>query len=83
MLRITSKGKIIDHFENFKQLPPGITSNLIWTWDLNKFFMFEGFRILQEIGIAIHTKSIHKKFREDSSKITTHCSPPPLIGLIN
>ena len=30
----------------------------------------------QEIGVAIYTKSIHKKFREDSSKITTHCRPP-------
>ena len=50
----------------------------------------------QEIGVAIYIKSIHKKFREDSSKITTHCRPPPirvlrkrlslpppLIGLIN
>ena len=31
----------------------------------------------QEIGVAIYTKSIHKKIREDSSKITTHCRPPP------
>ena len=31
---------------------------------------------LQNLGVAIYTKSIHKKFQEASSKITTHCRPP-------
>ena len=37
----------------------------------------------QEIGVAIYTKSIHKKIREDSSKITTHCRPPPPVNVSN
>ena len=31
---------------------------------------------LQNLGVAIYTKSIHKKIQEASSKITTHCRPP-------
>ena len=30
----------------------------------------------QNLGIAIYTKSIHKKIQEATSKITTHCRPP-------
>ena len=30
----------------------------------------------QKKGLAIYTKSIHKKNREDSSEITTNCRPP-------
>ena len=33
---------------------------------------------LQNLGVAIYTKSIHKKNQEASSKITTHCRPPPV-----
>ena len=29
-----------------------------------------------KIGVDIYTKSIHKKFLEASTKITTHCRPP-------
>ena len=29
-----------------------------------------------KIGVDIYTKSIHKKFREASSKITTLCNAP-------
>ena len=31
----------------------------------------------QKIGVDIYTESIHKKFREASSKITILCNAPP------
>ena len=31
----------------------------------------------QNFRVAIYTKRTHKKIQEASSKITTHCSPPP------
>ena len=31
---------------------------------------------LQNLGVAIYARSIHKKFQEASSKINTHCRPP-------
>ena len=34
---------------------------------------------LQNLGVAIYTKSIHKKFQEASSKITALFSPPPPV----
>ena len=35
----------------------------------------------QEIGVAIYTKSIHKKFLEESSKVTTHCWPSLSVSI--
>ena len=35
----------------------------------------------QNFRVAIYTKSTHKKFQEASSKITTHCRPPPRKGV--
>ena len=32
----------------------------------------------QNFRVAIYTKSTHKKIQGASSKITTHCSPPPV-----
>ena len=31
---------------------------------------------LQNLGVAIYTKSIHKKFQEACSKISTNAGPP-------
>ena len=37
----------------------------------------------QEIGVAIYTKSIHKKFREDSSVSNKRlCVHPPLSNVL-
>ena len=37
----------------------------------------------QNFRVAIYTKSTHKKFQEASSKITTHCRPPPPVNVSN
>ena len=37
----------------------------------------------QNFRVAIYTKSTHKKFQEASSKITTHCTPPPPVRVLS